>query len=90
MKTEEIRKRDFVLYPKTDYIEWAKRYGISLSERPCPKCKKNFALSTPVALKGYRGLQSLEHDCGPKYVFGIFVPVEREEIQFWLDVKYGT
>ena len=79
-----------MLYPDTDCDSWANRYGLSIIKRNCPKCGESFETTIPVAIKGYRGLQSPEHACGQKYANAVFVAVEKEEINFWISVKYGT
>lgn len=77
------------MYPKTNHEDWAKMYGLYIKSRACQKCKKVFETTVPVAIKGYRGLQAPLHECGIKYIHSIFVPVEKEEIKFWMDLKYG-
>lgn len=79
-----------MLYPSVQHEDWAETYGLKIKKRPCLCCKKVFETVVPVAIKGYRGLQTPLHGCGEKYIHSVFIPVEKEEIKFWLDFKYGT
>ena len=78
-----------MLYPETPFEAWSQRYGIKPKTRPCLKCKREFTTTIPIATKGYRGLQAPVHECGPRYAFKTLVAVDREQIEFWMKIKYG-
>jgi hypothetical protein len=79
----------FLLYPDVDTQEWAAIYGLKIKSRECANCKKIFETTRPVAIKGYRGLQAAPHECGSKYAYSTFAPVNKSETEFWMGVKYG-
>lgn len=79
-----------MIYPNIDLKIWAKRYGVKPKSKTCLCCKQEFKTTIPVAIKGYRGLQTPVHKCGERYINSIFVPIEKSEIEFWLNFKYGT
>jgi hypothetical protein len=55
--------RSAVVFPNVDPEEWAERYGIEVKEHPCPECGSLFWPTVPIAMKGYRGLQTVYHGC---------------------------
>lgn len=62
---------------------WAKRYDIELEENECPKCKKMFSPTVPIAFDDYRGVMWDDHGCGPKFTRTTVVPVSKEKIELW-------
>lgn len=73
-----------MLFPlDTDYRIWAKRYGIGVGKYKCLKCGMDIITNIPFAIKGYRGLKSLDHGCGENYTRKVMTPVGKEEIDFW-------
>lgn len=74
------------LYPQVDYKKWANMYCLSLTPIPCPKCKKEFIPTIPIAIKNYRGLKAKLHKCGKRYQAFRVVPIGKQEIKFWKNI----
>lgn len=72
--------------PLEAYLE---RHGLTIQNRTCLSCKKDFPVDDPVFIKGYRGLRMKDHGCDKKYLVAIFKPTSKDEIKFWMDFKYG-
>ncbi|HLW56637.1 MAG TPA: hypothetical protein VKY27_04585 [Bacteriovoracaceae bacterium] len=72
-----------MLYPNTDAQEWSKLYSLTPQYKECPCCGKEFLTTIPVAIKGYRGLQTEVHECGDDGVVTILVPVDEAEKDKW-------
>ena len=72
-----------MICPMTTPEEWSKLYGIKIEDKTCLGCKEVFACNIPIAIKGYRGFIIPEHSCAPKYRCSKWVPIGKEELEFW-------
>lgn len=70
---------------QVDINEWCEQYGLAEESEPCVKCGIVLTTSIPVALKGYRGLKSVPHECGPEYDHYVVVPVN-DECDRWAEI----
>lgn len=77
-----------MIYPKTKIEEWAKRYKIRLDPMSCPRCERILEWKTPVAFKGYRGVNS---EICPEHQEGVgrVVPVG-EKVKEWETLLEGS
>jgi hypothetical protein len=55
-----------IVYPQVAADEWALRYQLAATVL-CPKCGKDVPLTKPFAFKGWRGISSEDHGCGPNH-----------------------
>lgn len=78
-----------MLSPVEDVNSWCERHGISLKPVNCIKCKKELHFKIPIAIKKYRGVSCDEkdHECGKKYTPFRVVPVGKEEIEIWNNLR---
>lgn len=75
-----------MIYPDTNLEEWLNKYELEITNKICPKCEQNFPTCVPVLIKGYAGLETPEHNCGPNYKAAIFTPTSTEKITFWKNI----
>lgn len=72
-----------MLYPNTNTKQWTELYNLKPQLKECPCCGKEFLTTIPVALKGYRGLQTEVHECGDEGVVTIFIPIDKSIKDKW-------
>lgn len=64
-----------MIYLQVDNLSvWIKKYDLEVIEYRCPKCEKGFESTIPFLIKGYAGLETPIHECGPQYREIIVVP----------------
>lgn len=78
-----------MLYPDTELQEWLNLYNLEPQSKQCPSCNKMIITTVPVALKGYRGLQSPVHECGDEGVVTILIPVDKSLKDKWEAVLFA-
>ncbi len=78
-----------MLYPDTDLETWSATYKIQPLMKECPCCGKEFLTTIPVAIKGYRGLQTPTHECGEDGVVCLLVPNDKLEKDKWDNLLFG-
>lgn len=77
-----------MIYPDIDYKEWAQLHSITPLHKKCPCCNKEFLTTIPVAINGYRGLQTPDHGCGDDGFVSIFVPVDEKIMDKWKELLF--
>lgn len=69
-----------MILPIVSIEEWKKRYGIIGKPVECYMCNKIVEYTTPIAIKGYRGLIAYHDGCcnTPQ----TYVPISKK-LEFW-------
>ncbi|MCM2322558.1 MAG: hypothetical protein NDJ90_04780 [Oligoflexia bacterium] len=76
-----------MIYLKVDDLDnWIRKFDLEVIEYVCPKCNRGFKSSVPFVMKGYVGLETPIHECGPNYRDIVVVPTDPEKIKFWNSV----
>ena len=75
-----------MIYPDVTYEEWAFRYNIENSSKPCLKCGKILFPVVPFAYKDWRGLKSSPHSCGEQYDLVYVISVDKNKRERWIKV----
>ena len=78
-----------MIFPDIDPQEWARRYNIRFIKRKCSKCNRLFLSDIPIALKGYRGLQTPLHECGKEFQRMTLVPYGKKNKKKWDQILLG-
>lgn len=79
-----------MISPSNDPEAWAKQYRINREPLECSLCKGKFVPSIPIALRGYRGLATEAHECGPLHQPFIVVAVSEDTKAILQSVKMGN
>lgn len=75
-----------MIYPDVSLDEWSVRYKIEVESKKCANCGRIFCTSIPVIIRGYVGLETPEHECGPNFKAAVFVPNSEEKLKLWKSV----
>lgn len=72
-----------MIYLDDDIYEFSKKHGFKTGKAKCLGCGKEYPYTTPVAIKGYRGVLAEDHGCPDRFRRSIWKPVSKEELDFW-------